>query len=112
LPVRPGPDPAPLRRTRGIAIALIAVLAAGCATTQTRWYLNGRTDAEFQAHGAQCAAQASQAMSGQNLNTAGQFMGSGGQVAGLGLLMAAFEVGGLSARQSACMRDLGYTKAP
>lgn len=95
----------------GLAVALMAAMAAGCATTQTNWYLNGRSEAEFRGHDAQCAAQAQQATSGQNMNAAGQYMGAGGQVAGLGLLLAGLEVGGVSARHSACLQSLGYTRA-
>ena len=110
--MKPSFHPVPSRRTWGFALALITVLAAGCATTQTRWYLNGRTEADFHGHDAHCSSQANQAVSGQNLNQAGYYMGSGGQWARLGFMMAALEVGGVAARYSACMQSLGYTKAP
>ena len=108
----PGDDRAAQSGRRRLAVVLMAGLTTGCATTPTQWYLNGRSEAEFRGHDSRCAAQADEVTSGQNMKTAGQFMGTGGQVAGLGLLLAALEVGGVSARHSACLQGLGYTRAP
>lgn len=112
LQVRPGADHAPQHRGGSLALMLVAVLAAGCATTQTRWYMNGRSEGEFRGHDAYCSQRANEATNSQNFNDAGRYSAVGGQVAALGLMLAAAEAGGIAARYSACMQSMGYTRAP
>jgi len=107
---------APVSATLPSLVAL-AALMAGCASTEPQqWRLNGRSLAEFRAHDQACADRAAAGIDSQNLDAAGEMMGSGlgagsKSLAGVGLLIAALELGSVSSRRSDCMRALGYSPA-
>lgn len=108
---------APHRLLEGLALQSLAAMAllaalAGCASLESTWYLNGRSEAEFRGHDAYCIQQANESTSNQNLQDAGRYTAGRGQVAGLGAALAALGVGGIAARHAACLSSLGYTRAP
>jgi hypothetical protein len=98
------------------ALALAAAaLSAGCSTTQ-RYYLDGRSMAEFQQADRQCtelaAGQINQGLLSDSAGWAGQGLGSGyNPLVAIGAMGMAFEATVYESRRKDCMRQLGYRPA-
>ncbi len=87
------------------------LLLIGCSSP-AKWYLGGRTQAEFQYHAAQCEEQASSGINQNALNQMGYATGAGVKGAGAGsLAMLLLESSAYDSRFEHCMRGYGYRKA-
>jgi hypothetical protein len=94
---------------------LPCVLIAGCASSN--WYLNGRSQQEFQRHDMECQQYAKSAMdqqsAGQSAHTAGYGAGSGNAaLAGVGFAGLLVQQSAYNGAYAKCMNYYGYTKAP
>lgn len=94
-----------------VSCILMVALLSGCAGT-TRWYLNGRSEAQFRQDDAICQNYASQGYSADGARYAGQGAGSGsGELAALGGLLTALELSSVKSNYCQCMQGRGYTRA-
>lgn len=92
-------------RVRFISFLLCATLV-GCASSPPRWYLNGRSNEEFQQIHAQCdAAAANQIGQGSTGPLANNYAIAGAMMSLMGGVFAA------SSTYDNCMKAQGFTPA-
>jgi len=92
-------------------LLILCLTFAGCAS-QDRYYLNGKTQAQFYQDCEQCTAIV---YNSGNYNKSGEFIGQGaasgnGTVAGLGAVLLLLQKSGDDAQFCRCLAQRGYTK--
>ena len=100
--------PARIRAVLGLAV----VMLSGCATSGNAndWYLNGRTQSQFQADQRNCREVAAGAMDESTLQQAGGGIARGGKLGALGSAMAALEWAKAAGNFDSCMESRGYVQ--
>ena len=97
----------------GAALMLCAAMLMGCATAPpTRWYLNGRSQADLDAVHAHCTNEGVRSQDPGALNSAGYGAASGSGGALFGALIVAMTVSQSEAVYDRCMEANGFRKAP
>lgn len=96
---------------RPLPIVAVAAALAGCASgAEQRWYLNGRSQQQFSADHQTCGNYAADAISDENMDSAGRMLGN--RQGGLGAMMVMLEGVSHEARFAECMTGLGYRAVP
>lgn len=98
-----------------MSLSLVTVTLAGCASTPQRWYLNGRSEAQFRQDDVECQAlsrETSEAVA-QGVLMAPPQASPGGQVGAgaFGLIALAAAEADAQATYRRCLIGRGYTMA-
>jgi hypothetical protein len=100
-----------MRRIFALSLA-IGVLLSGCASSPTRWYLNGRTQQDLDGASNQCHGMAANQINPNSYQSAGYGVGAGNPYAALGGLMQVMgQESAYNTVYEACMSSAGFTKA-
>lgn len=91
---------------------LIGVLLSGCASSPTRWYLNGRTQQDLDSASNQCHGMAGNQINPNAYQSTGYGMGAGNPLAALGgLVQVMGQESAYNSVYEGCMSSAGFTKA-
>lgn len=99
----------PWRQCAALAVSLLQV---ACATSNPaeQWWLNGRSQAQFEADLARCRLIAADAIDDGKVKSAGEGIARGGGMAALGGLLAAAEWAQSQGVLNRCMQSRGYVQ--
>ncbi len=100
-----------MRTVVTISIA-ICLFCSGCASSPTRWYLNGRTQQDLDNVSNQCHGMAANQINPNSYQSAGYGMGAGNPLAALGgLVQVMGQESAYNTAYEGCMASAGFTKA-